>query len=147
MTKDIKKESNKEKVMGNNSNNDNNKEDRSLAAILIRGKIHFRHDVKETLQRLNLIRKNNCVILPDTLIVNGMLEKVKDAITWGTVSQETISKVSAKRAVKRDKVKFKSYALSPPRGGFDRKGIKKSYPVGGALGKRNNMDELLSRMV
>jgi hypothetical protein len=37
--------------------------------------------------------------------------------------------------------------LQPPRGGFERKGIKVQHSAGGALGKRKSMDELLEAML
>lgn len=118
-----------------------------LAAVLIRGKVMFKHDLKETLLRLNLMRKNNCVIIPDNSVNRGMLNKVKDMVTWGPISDAVCSKVESRRPVKGKDVNLKSYSLSPPRGGFERKGIKKPFSIGGALGERDNMDDLLSRMV
>jgi large subunit ribosomal protein L30 len=118
-----------------------------VAAVLIRGKIGLTVGMKDTLDRLNLFHKHNCVLLPNTPIVEGMLRKVKDVITWGPVSEEVAEKVKARNTVKSKDVKFKSYKLSPPRGGFERKGIKKSFTVGGVLGKRETMDDLLSKMV
>ncbi len=118
-----------------------------IAVILIRGKINLYKDVKNTLNRLNLERKNNCVLLPDTPIVRGMLRRVKDVVTWGPVSQEIARKVASRRPVKPKDVSFKSYSLSPPRGGFERGGIKQPVTLGGVLGERESMDDLLSRMV
>ena len=118
-----------------------------IAVVLVRGTINLSRDIHNTLNRLNLLRKNNCVLLPDTPIVRGMLHRVKDMVTWGSVSPEVIAKVSSKRPVKPKDVSFKSYSLSPPRKGFERGGIKKPLTVGGALGERESMDDLLSRMV
>ena len=41
-----------------------------------------------------------------------------------------------------------SFTLHPPRGGFERKGIKKSFNIGGALGYRGQkINDLIKRMV
>jgi len=40
------------------------------------------------------------------------------------------------------------FRLTPPRGGFERAGIKKSYAVGGALGYRGkDINKLITRMI
>jgi len=40
------------------------------------------------------------------------------------------------------------FRLTPPRGGFEKQGIKKQYSMGGALGyRKNGINELLRRMV
>ncbi|MBD3263274.1 50S ribosomal protein L30 [Candidatus Woesearchaeota archaeon] len=40
------------------------------------------------------------------------------------------------------------FRLTPPKGGFERKGIKKSYAVGGALGYRGkDINKLVARMI
>jgi large subunit ribosomal protein L30 len=118
-----------------------------LAAILIRGKVNLTSDVKNTLDRLNLINKNNCVLLEDNDINRGMLNKVTNVVAWGPVSDDVAGKVKLKNPVKRKDVKFKSFSLPPPRGGFERKGIKQPFAKGGALGKRVSMDKLLSKMI
>lgn len=109
---------------------------------MVRGKIGLRHDVKKTLLFLNLMKKNNCVVLEDTPVNKGMLEKVKDYITWGSVSDEVIRLLG-----KRRKIKKATYTLNPPRGGFERKGIKRSFRIGGALGERNSIDPLIKKML
>jgi len=113
-----------------------------IAAILIRSTIHVRHDMKMTLRLLNLYNQHNCVILDSSKINLGMLKKVKDFTTFGPVSDETI-----KLLEKKNKIKDKTFKLSPPRGGFERKGIKMPYKLGGVLGPRDNMDALIKKMI
>ena len=115
---------------------------KDVAIILIRGQIGARHDVKRTLRLLNLFNKFNCVILKETPQVKGMLEKVKDYVTWGPVSADIIVKVQARR-----KIKEKTFVLHPPVGGFERKGIKLPYKLGGVLGQRDTMDKILNKML
>jgi len=114
------------------------------AAILIRGLIHVRHDFKKTLLHLNLFNQHNCIIINSDPITLGMLRKVKDFVAYGPVSDEVIAELE-KSKVK--KIKEKTYRLNPPRGGFERKGIKTSYARGGALGKRPSMDTLIKKML
>ncbi|MEA3514323.1 MAG: uL30 family ribosomal protein, partial [Nanoarchaeota archaeon] len=49
-----------------------------LAIIRIRGVTGIKHDIKQTLDMLNLYRKNNCAIVPKTDAFLGMCKKVKD---------------------------------------------------------------------
>ena len=113
-----------------------------LAAVLIRGLIGIRKEIKDTLFMLKLRKKHACVVLANNAVNRGMLKKVKDYVAYGTISQE----VEKELVEKRGEGKF--YALHPPRGGFGRKGIKVPFNSGGALGDRNDkMDDLLKRMI
>jgi large subunit ribosomal protein L30 len=114
-----------------------------IAVVLIRGFIGMNHDIRLTLKSLNLGKKHACVIIEDTPVNQGMLKKVQDYVTYGAVSDETIAALDAKR----EKHEKGVYFLAPPVGGFERKGIKKSFVVGGALGDRKQMDALLQKMM
>ncbi|MBW3011258.1 uL30 family ribosomal protein [Candidatus Woesearchaeota archaeon] len=122
---------------------ENTAKGKKVAAVLIRGLIHVRHDFKKTLQHLNLYNQHNCIILENTSINLGMLRKVKDFIAYGPVSDEVIAELEKSKK----KVKGKTYRLNPPRGGFERKGIKTSFGRGGALGRRPSMDALIKKML
>jgi large subunit ribosomal protein L30 len=111
------------------------------AAILIRGLTGVRGDIKDTLFMLKLRKKHALVLIDENSAPQvGMLQKAKDVITYGPVSDAMAAKLKAKM---KDGVAH----LAPPRGGFERKGIKKDYTVGGALGKRDSMDKLLEAML
>ena len=72
----------------------------------------------------------------------GMIKKVQHFVTFGPVSEETIAIVE-----KHKKASRKFAQLQPPLKGFERKGIKHSYNVGGALGDRgDNINDLIKRM-
>jgi large subunit ribosomal protein L30 len=117
-----------------------------IAVVLVRGIINVKPGVKTTLQRLRLKRKNNCVILSKTPQVMGMIQKVKDYVTWGEVTAET--KALLVKIMKRKGGKVKVAQLQPPRKGFGRKGIKVPFTIGGALGNRDQkINELIQRMV
>lgn len=113
------------------------------AAILIRGLVGVSGDVKDTLRMLNLQKKNNCSVLPNNPVTKGMLFKCKDYITYGELDAETEKELNEKR--KTDK---KYYALHPPRGGFERNGIKHPFNKKGALGYRGDkINALIKKML
>lgn len=65
----------------------------TYAAVRIRGHVNIKPDIKHTLQLLNLTKANHCVILEETPIIKGMLQVVKDYITWGEIKKEVLSKI------------------------------------------------------
>ncbi len=123
---------------------------KKYAVILVRGRIGLSHEEKKTLDLLGLYRKNYCVIVPATKSYEGMIQKVKDYITYGEINEETLKLLQEKKQ-EMDKKKNKPkrfYRLAPPIGGFERKGIKKSYKEGGALGYRGEkINELIKKML
>ncbi|MGC8816577.1 MAG: 50S ribosomal protein L30 [Candidatus Hadarchaeum sp.] len=68
-----------------------------LAVIKIRSDINARQDVKNTLRMLGLTRINHCVLVDDSDSVLGMLQKVKDYVTWGEISSDVLKRLLAKR--------------------------------------------------
>lgn len=61
-----------------------------LAVVRIRSSIGVSKDKRDTLRLLNLNFINNCVLLSKTPSILGMLEKVKDLITYGEINKETL---------------------------------------------------------
>ncbi|MGE0793269.1 MAG: uL30 family ribosomal protein [Candidatus Woesearchaeota archaeon] len=120
-----------------------------LAVILIRGLVGTNHDVRETLEYLYLKKKHACSIVEDTPSFRGMLKKVTDFVAYGELNEEVEKLLIEKRQVKRaDGTAKKFFSLAPPKGGFERKGIKKPFVVGGALGYRgDNINELIKKMI
>lgn len=115
----------------------------NIAVIRIKGKIDLRKDVKDTLNMLRLYKKHCCVVLKATPNNLGMIKKVKDYVTWGEIDDATLKLLIEKR----EKGK-KFFALSPPKGGFERKGIKVSFIAKGALGyRKDKINDLLKRMI
>ena len=64
-----------------------------FAVIRVRGRTGVRWDIADTLKMLNLTRVNHCVLIPDTPAYRGMLQKVKDYVTWGEIDEETLAKL------------------------------------------------------
>ncbi len=117
---------------------------KKIVVIRIKGLVNIRKTIEDTLDMLRLYRKNYCVVLENKPEVVGMLKKVKDYITWGEIDDDTLKLLIDKRGEK-DK---KFFRLQPPRKGFERKGIKKAFSVGGALGYRGDkINDLIKRMI
>jgi large subunit ribosomal protein L30 len=114
-----------------------------IAAIRIKGQVKIRGDAAETLRRLGLKTKYSCVVLEKPKQEElGMIEKVKDFVAYGEISQETFKKLVEARG-KRSK---KFFRLHPPRGGIE---SKKHFGVGkGVLGNhKGEINKLLERML
>jgi len=136
-------------------------EEKKIAAVRIRGNVTLGGDVKKTLNMMRLYRKNYCSVYEDSPTVRGMLNKAKDHITYGEVSEEIFQELlnkrgeeykgrsDAKKCFTLNNKKIKPYfRLHPPRKGFERKGIKVPYSMGGALGYRGEkIKELIARML
>jgi large subunit ribosomal protein L30 len=125
------------------------KNSKKLAILLVRGRIGMNYNIKHTADLLKLFKKNSCVVLDDTPVHRGMAQKVKDFTTFGNIDEETYTLLVEKRGVKDEEGNVKNvFKLNPPRGGFERKGIKKPFTLGGALGERKDkMNDLIKRMI
>ncbi|MEM0453352.1 MAG: 50S ribosomal protein L30 [Sulfolobales archaeon] len=64
-----------------------------LLIIRLRGRTGVPPDVEKTLELLRLTRKFHAVIYPESESVKGMLEVVKDWVTWGEVSPEVLKEL------------------------------------------------------
>jgi large subunit ribosomal protein L30 len=118
--------------------------DKFIAIIRIRGETGVGKEIKDTLKMLNLNTKFSCAVLPKTPLYQGMALKVKDFATYGDIDEETLKLLNEKRKVEGVKI----YRLSPPKGGFERKGTKRTFVEGGALGERKEaINILIKKMV
>ncbi len=68
-----------------------------LALVRVRGNVGLHPDVKQTFKFLRLYRKNYCVLLPNSRMMFGMVQRVKDYITFGEIDEETLYKLLEKR--------------------------------------------------
>lgn len=154
-----------------------------LFVYRVRGTVSVRDTIKDTMRVLNLQYSHRATLLPNTKQSQGFLNKVKDFITFGSPSKETVKLLLEKRArtlgdklltneyvAKNTKYKtldeladalvkgeifykdlpmIKNYFKLPPaKGGFGRKGVKKSYNIGGALGDRGvEIDKFIEKVV
>ena len=112
-----------------------------IATIRVRGILNCTAGVEATLRRIHLYKKNHAALLQDQPVNRKLLAKIKDYVTWGTADEETLKML--------EKAYGKSYfRLNSPRKGFGRKGIKKPFSVGGALGDRKEkINDLIRRML
>jgi len=139
-----------------------------FAIIRIRGSIGAKETIKTTLAMLKLYKKNFCVVVNNSPEYEGMIKKIKDYVTYGTIDPETEKllfekrgeeykgkikdskgKIEYKRYVEMNGKKYKSFfRLNNPKGGFERKGIKIPFLKGGVLGNRKEkINDLIKRMV
>lgn len=113
--------------------------------IRIRGTVNISKKIKSGLESLNLTKIHHCIVVPKNKNYEGMIGRVKDYVTWGEISKATLDKLKKAREKKKEQ---KVYRLSPPKKGFERKGIKKDFKKGGALGYRGEkINDLLERMI
>lgn len=61
-----------------------------LVAIRIRGTISASREARETLRMLNLARNNHAVLIDDRPSFLGMISAVRDYITYGELSEESV---------------------------------------------------------
>jgi len=145
--KPIKERLNKEKQQ--DKKQEGKSENGKIALILVRGFIGMKKDIAATLYSLRLRKKHSCVVLIDNLQNRACALKCKDYIAYGEIDGITEKMLVEKRGMKDSDGKLKKYfLLHPPRGGFERKGIKKSFVNGGALGyRKEKINDLIKRML
>lgn len=122
---------------------------KKIAVIRIKGMIGLRKPIVETLYRLRLRKKYVCIVIEDTKENLGMINRVRDFVAFGEISDETYKKLVEKRGLKdpNNKEQIKPYfRLHPPRKGID---SKKHFGVGkGVLGNnKEKINDLIMRML
>jgi large subunit ribosomal protein L30 len=65
----------------------------TFAVVRVRSSVHVKEDISDTMDLMHLNRANHCVLLLDSPQNRGMLNKVKDFVTWGEVDAGTLAKV------------------------------------------------------
>ncbi len=139
-----------------------------IAVVRVRGLTGIRRSVKDTLSMVRLYRKNFCIFLEDTPTNRGMVEKIKDYVTFGMVDEAKFQEYYTKRGeeflgktesknksiqyhtfVTLNNKNFKPFLrLNSPKSGFGRKGLKLTFLQGGALGNRGDkISDLIERML
>lgn len=136
--------------------------------IRIRGAVGVAPKAKKTLEMLNLRRANNASVWPETVQSKRMLKLVEHMVAFGKIDEASLKELIEKRGkVVEGKLDVKKiveelssgktanqvglvncFKLSPPKGGFERKGVKTPYTQGGAYGDRkNNIGKLVMKMI
>ena len=138
-----------------------------LAVVRIRSAINATDKIKSVLDHLRLRNKMMCSLYKDTPSIRGQIMLVKDYVTWGELTPEELKEIVLKKGKEfkgrvedsKKLIKYRGYLklgnkkynsvlrLNSPKGGFESKGIKKSYANGGALGyRKNKIFDLIKRM-
>lgn len=68
-----------------------------LMVVRIRGSVNVNRDIAGTLEILRLRRVNHATFIDDRQSYRGMLQKVKDYVTWGEVDHKDISLILENR--------------------------------------------------
>jgi len=119
-----------------------------LAIIRIRGTDDVKGEIEDTMRMLKLHKKMTCSIYPKTDALMGMLEKIKDYVTYGEIDEDTYKLLVEKRGIKKEDKLVNYFHLAPPRGGFERKGIKTPFSMKGALGyRKEKINILIKKMI
>lgn len=132
--------------------------------IRVRGTIHSKEEIRETLRQLHLTRPNHATVVPEAPEFQGMLHTVQGYVTWGEAEPQTVRLLLEKRGKLRDSSPAPGAAapaapapaslteavvaqglarqpalqplfrLRPPKGGW--RSTKRPFARGGALGYR-----------
>lgn len=68
-----------------------------ILVVRLRGTINVRGPVETTMKSLNLTRVNHATIVPAGPVTKGMLNKVKDYVTFGVVDKDAALELLTKR--------------------------------------------------
>ena len=74
------------------------------AIVRLRGRVGVNYHAKKTLDLLRLRRVNHAVLYRSDPVIDGMLHKIKDIVTWGEVNQDTIEHLLKKRGQKAGRI-------------------------------------------
>lgn len=69
----------------------------SWIVVRARSDVTVERSIRETMGMLNLTRVNHAVIIPENPQYNGMLQKVKDYVTWGDADAGLVEKMISER--------------------------------------------------
>ncbi|MEM2698704.1 MAG: 50S ribosomal protein L30 [Ignisphaera sp.] len=68
-----------------------------VAIIRVRGQVGVPYDVEHSLKLLRLSKKYHCVVYPITKSLQGILNRIKDWVTWGEIDLDTLTTLLRKR--------------------------------------------------
>lgn len=130
--------------------------------VRLRGDPGASGEILDTLKMLNLKGKFNCTLVPENESYEGMLQKVKNFVTWGEINEDTLEELVGRvggnvevAKVSKELLKGKTMkevglkptiTLSPPSRGL-KGSIKELYPGGEAGYRGEEINQLLKRMV
>lgn len=119
-----------------------------LAIIRLRGTDDVNYRIASTMVMLNIHRKHVCSVYEDSPNIRGMANKCKDYVTYGELDEDTYKLLVEKRGVTKDGKLLNYFHLQPPKGGFEKNGIKTPFNMKGALGYRaEKINALIKKMI
>ncbi|MBU0761947.1 MAG: 50S ribosomal protein L30 [Candidatus Altiarchaeota archaeon] len=65
--------------------------------VRVRGETHVKKTIADSLKTLGLTRKNHCTLIVENESTQGLLQKIKDYVTWGEANEGTVGSLLAKR--------------------------------------------------
>jgi large subunit ribosomal protein L30 len=65
----------------------------TIAIVRLRGTVKIKKPIRDTLAMLRLNKVNHCVLIRDSPQYLGMLQMVKDYVTWGPIDQGTAARL------------------------------------------------------
>jgi len=132
-----------------------------IAIVRIRGRINVNEQIVRTLNQLHLPTRNSCTIIPENDYYKGMLQKVKDYVTWGPLDKKGLEALIPRIEATDEKIKIDPKAimdgktlkelklkprirLHPARGGL--KAVTRHYPEGDLGNRGEEINNLLVKM-
>ena len=79
---------------------------KTIAIIRLRGRTGRNYHIEHTLKLLKLHKPNHVVVYHESDSLNGMLQKVKDIVTWGEINGDTLEHLIVKRGELQGKNKL-----------------------------------------
>ncbi|HLM91599.1 MAG TPA: 50S ribosomal protein L30 [Thermoplasmata archaeon] len=71
----------------------------AFLVVRVRGTIHAKHEIVETLRYLHINRANHATVIPEVAEYRGMLIRAQGYITWGEADAETVGLLLRERGV------------------------------------------------
>ncbi|MHA1168508.1 MAG: 50S ribosomal protein L30 [Candidatus Hodarchaeales archaeon] len=68
-----------------------------LAVVRVRGRHNIHHKISDTIEMLNLLKPNHCVVIENKPTYLGMLQKARNYLTWGEIDHDTFKYLIKKR--------------------------------------------------
>lgn len=146
-----------------------------VCVVRIMSALKKRGDAQSTIKSLRLNKLHSCTIIDKTDANIGMLKKVDNLITYGELDEDSLKALLKRRAMVSKNKRYEwqenalddfaaaflsgkktlkdlnikeVFSLHPPTKGFERKGKKTPFNLGGAFGYRGDkINLLLKRMI
>ena len=157
-------------------------ESKRIIIIRIKGDHNIKSERIKTMELLRIYNKFGCSIVKNSPEYTGMINSIKEYITWGEIDKETFKlllsnrgRLPANKKLTEEYLKEKTkmsmdqfaeeffsfkkelkdipgiklyFRLKPPTKGFERKGTKIPFSLGGALGyRKEKINDLVRRMI